>query len=203
MDSEEKPFSQRLELWLKSTKPNTISSLEEAFQEKSFAVVILMLMFLPSLPIPTGGLTYVFEIIVMLLCVEMIIGRKTIWLPRSLREKKLGKLTEEKAVPFIGKVTRFFERYSRPRLRGLLNSPLFVPLSGMLLFCLALAALLSPPFSGFDTLPSMGAVIICLGIITDDILIYFAGIAIGLGGVYIEWYILIEFIMQLAQWIAG
>jgi hypothetical protein len=34
-----------------------------------------------ALPLPTGGATHVFEIIAMLLALELIAGRDQIWLP--------------------------------------------------------------------------------------------------------------------------
>ena len=41
----------------------------------------------------------------------------------------------------------------------------------MVIIVLALAAAVPPPFSGLDTLPSMGAVAIALGIILENTLV--------------------------------
>jgi len=43
----EQPFSDELEEWLRSDQPKTIGALEDVFKEKTFAVAILLLMFLP------------------------------------------------------------------------------------------------------------------------------------------------------------
>ena len=59
----EEPFSKQLEDWLKSDSPKTLGGLGAVFEEKSFAVAILLLMFIPALPLPTGGITHVFEAI--------------------------------------------------------------------------------------------------------------------------------------------
>jgi hypothetical protein len=48
---------------------------------------------------------------------------------------------------------------------------------------LALAAAVSPPFSGLDTVPSMGAVVVALSIILEDVVVLGIGVAIGAGGV--------------------
>ena len=53
----------------------------------------------------------------------------------------------------------------------------------MALIGLALAALLAPPFSGLDTLPSLGAVFIALAIILEDVVALAIGLAVGAGGV--------------------
>src|SRR5438105_3407329 len=97
----EQKFSTRLESWLGSSGPKTLGNLTDVFAEKSFAIVVLVLMFFPALPLPTGGITHVFEIITMLLALEMIAGRKNIWLPKWAKQKELGKTTEKKMVPFI------------------------------------------------------------------------------------------------------
>jgi hypothetical protein len=48
---------------------------------------------------------------------------------------------------------------------------------------LALAAALAPPFSGLDTLPALGAVVVALAIILEDAIILTVGLVIGTGGV--------------------
>jgi hypothetical protein len=40
----------------------TLGGLIEVFQEKSFAILFVLLLGLPALPLPTGGATHVFEI---------------------------------------------------------------------------------------------------------------------------------------------
>jgi hypothetical protein len=47
----------------------------------------------------------------------------------------------------------------------------------------ALTALLAPPFSGLDTLPALGAVVVALAIILDDVVVLAIGVAIGVGGI--------------------
>lgn len=41
----EEPFSKQLDDWLESAKPKTLGGLGEVFEEKSFAVGVLLLMF--------------------------------------------------------------------------------------------------------------------------------------------------------------
>jgi hypothetical protein len=79
---EPKKFSDELESWLQSKQPKTLLSLIKFSEEKSFAVLLLLLMFLPALPLPTGGITHVFEVIAVLIAIEMMLGLKSIWLPK-------------------------------------------------------------------------------------------------------------------------
>jgi hypothetical protein len=42
---------------------------------------------------------------------------------------------------------------------------------------------IAPPFSGLDTLPALGVVVIALSVILEDIVVFAIGIAIGAGGI--------------------
>jgi hypothetical protein len=78
---EPRKVSDGLERWLGGDSEKTLGSLIELFEEKSFAIVFVLLLGVPALPLPTGGATHVFEIIAMLLALELIVGREQIWLP--------------------------------------------------------------------------------------------------------------------------
>ena len=51
---------------------------------------------------------------------------------------------------------------------------------------LTAAAFLAPPFSGLDTLPALGVVLIALGFLLQDALIVAIGAGIGIAGVVVE-----------------
>jgi hypothetical protein len=176
-------FSDQLEEWLREDSPKTLGALGEVFEEKSFAATILLLMFVPALPIPTGGITHVFEAIVVLLGAEMILGRRTVWLPQRFQKRELGTLTTGKALPFVLRRVRWFERFSRPRAAALLDNTWALRVLGLVFIALAVAAALAPPFSGLDTVPALGAVVVALGIILEDVVVVGIGVAIGSGGV--------------------
>ena len=179
----EEPFSKQLEDWLQSDTPKTLGGLGEVFEEKSFAVAILLLMFIPALPLPTGGITHVFEAITVLLGIEMVLGARTIWLPARWRDRELGEATTKKAIPFMVRRIRWFERFSRRRWAPLLGQRWFLRVLGLVVIALAVVAALAPPFSGLDTVPALGAVVVALGIILEDVLILGIGVVIGAGGV--------------------
>jgi hypothetical protein len=176
-------FSDQLESWLKGKRPKTLASLEEVFADKSFAIIFLLLMILPATPLPTGGITHVFEVIVILLCLELLIGRQTPWLPDKWKHMSLGKTLTGKVIPVIMKWIRWFEQHSSPRGRQVFNAPLIPRLLALLIMIFTTGALLSPPFSGLDTLPSLGVVIISLAIILEDLIMLVAGIVVGLTGI--------------------
>lgn len=177
------PFSRRLDKWLKDKSPKTLSSLIDAFSEKSFAVLFLILLSIPALPLPTGGVTHIFEIIAALLCLELIIGRRTVWLPKKWQNRKLPAAMRAKTLPFMVRNLAKLEKFSRPRLESLLNNSLSLRLLGLLILVFDVFAFVAPPFSGLDTLPALGVVFISLAMLMEDIIVFLAGLAVGLTGI--------------------
>lgn len=175
-------FSHKLEAWLKSKKPKTLTSLDEVFGDKSFAITILLLMFIPALPLPTGGITHIFEIITVLLALEILIGRKTIWLPKRWKQMKLAGIIERRAIPMMLRRIRWFEKHSTPKLNWIFRLPLFSRLNALIIIVFTVAAFLAPPFSGLDTLPALGVVLLCLSTILEDARILALGYAAGIAG---------------------
>ena len=176
-------FSDELQAWLESPGKKTIGELARVFEEKGFAILFLLLMCIPALPLPTGGVTHVFEVITMLLALELIVGRRTPWLPQRFLKRELGPATQKKAIPFIVRRIKWFERFSRPRFRRTLDNRLTLSLFGVVILGLAVTAFVAPPFSGLDTLPALGVVVIALSLILEDALVTLIGLAIGVAGV--------------------
>jgi hypothetical protein len=176
-------FSDQLEAWLSGDGTKTLGTLSEVFAEKSFAVTILVLMFVPALPLPTGGITHVFEVITVVLAAQLAVGRTTIWLPQRWKRRELGAATTGKAIPFMVRRVRWFERFSRPRATWVFTRRWSRALIGVFLMGLAVAAALAPPFSGLDTLPSLGAVAVALAIILEDVVVLVIGAVLGTVGI--------------------
>jgi hypothetical protein len=184
--AEREAFSEVLERWASTEGTKTVGDLGAVLAEKSFAVTILFLMALPALPLPTGGISHLFEAITVVVAGQMVLGRRSLWLPARWQRRTLGSAILDKAVPFIVRGTRWFERYARPRGTWVFHDPVPRAVVGLLIVVLAVAAALSPPFSGLDTIPSMGAVIIALSIILEDVVVLAVGVVVGAFGVSIS-----------------
>lgn len=179
-------LSDQLEGWLRGTGPKTLGSLTALFEEKSFAIIFVLLLGLPALPLPTGGATHVFEVIAMLLSLQLIVGREMVWLPQRWRRIELAGPTKQRFVNTLLKLIRRLERLSRPRLRHLFEHRFSNSVFGLVVLLLSVAAFVAPPFSGLDTLPALGAVLVSLGVLLEDFAVVLAGIAIGAAGALLE-----------------
>jgi hypothetical protein len=140
-------------------------------------------MALPALPLPTGGATHVLEIIAMLLALELIVGRREIWLPERWNRYELAGASHQKFITRLLKQIRRLERFSRPRGRWLFGHRLSGIVFGLAVFALTLTAFSAPPFSGLDTLPSLGVVLLSLGVLMTDFALAAAGLVVGALGV--------------------
>lgn len=182
-----KPFSAELEDWLRTSKDKSLVGLIKVFEEKAFAIIFLVLMALPALPIPTGGVTHITEILTVIGALQLIAGRRTVWLPAwSTRKVNVGKLMSGKGGQRFIAVVRWFEKYSRRRLNSLLIKRPVLSLIGIAVLVYTIAAFVAPPFSGLDTLPALGVVTISLGMILEDAVIVLTGVVIGVCGIALE-----------------
>lgn len=181
--ADETPFSQELEQWLKGSQRKTLGHLFEVFGEKSFAIAFLLLLCVSALPLPTGGLTNIFELIAALICLQLIAGRSTIWLPRKWQKINIGRLLKGKATQKLISVIKWFEKYSRRRGSGILEVNAVRSLIGLVILIFIAGSFVAPPFSGLDTLPALGVVIISLSLILEDVIMLISGIIVGCIGI--------------------
>ena len=179
--------SNQIERWLASDGDKTLGGLIAVFQEKSFALIFILLLGLPALPLPTGGAAHVFEIIAMLVALQLVAGRDRIWLPERWRKVELGTGGgRTRFVEGLMKVIRWIERFSRPRGRFLFDHRASNAAFGLLVIAGSLGAFLAPPFTGLDTLPALGVVLLSLGILLEDLAVVVLALGVGSAGVLLE-----------------
>jgi hypothetical protein len=179
-------ISTQLDRWLSGDGEKTVASLIDLFGKNSFSVLFVLLLGVPALPLPTGGATHVFEIIAILLALQLIVGRSEIWLPQRWRSLALAGPRQQRFLGALMRMIRWLERFSRPRARFLFNHRLTNVVFGLLVIGGSLGAFLAPPFSGLDTLPSLGVVVFSLGVLLEDVLVVSVGVVLTVAGVVLE-----------------
>ena len=132
--------SDELERWLQGDSEKTVAGLVGLFEEKSFAILFVVLLSVPALPLPTGGATHVFEIIAILLAAQLIAGRDHIWLPKRWRALELAGDRQQRFIAALMRLIRRLERISRPRLRFLFDHRLSNIVFGVLVIAGCLGA---------------------------------------------------------------
>ncbi|APE45611.1 exopolysaccharide biosynthesis protein exod (plasmid) [Sulfitobacter alexandrii] len=105
----------------------------------SFASVMLVFSLISTSPASAiPGVTAVVAMITLLLIVQMMIGRESLWLPDIIMNKKLDTKTVAKGIAWLRKPVHRVERLLRPRLTFLFHRPwLWLPMiliAGLTLF---------------------------------------------------------------------
>jgi hypothetical protein len=185
-DSAPERLSDQLAGWLRG-EDTTLGGLIDLFGPKSFAVMFVVLMAVPALPLPTGGATHVFEILVALGALQLIAGREEIWIPSRWRGLNVGGHDGNgRFIRALMWVIRTLERIARPRMAVLFGRRTSTAIFGALVLAGTLGAFLAPPFTGLDTLPSLGVVVLSLGVLLEDALIALIGVVLGAAGIAVE-----------------
>lgn len=185
-DGARTPLSDELARWLASDEAGTLGDLVATFKGKSFAMLFVLLLGVPALPLPTGGATHVMEVIAGLLSAELIAGRRDVWLPQRWQRLELAGPRQRRFLAGLMRLIRRLERFARPRWRFVFHHRTSQRVFGLLVLGGSAGAFFAPPFSGLDTLPALGVVILSLGVLLEDVVIAAVGVLIGLAGVLLE-----------------
>src|SRR4051794_39104879 len=148
-------LSDRLEEWLGGNQPQAIGTLGDGLEEESFAVLFVLLLAVPALPLPTGGVTHVFEVIAMLLALELIVGRRKVWLPDRWRAREISPEMRRRFSDGLLPRIRWLERHSHAPL-GFLHPHRLSPVAfGLATLGLIVTAFLPTPLTGLATPPAL------------------------------------------------
>ncbi|MGZ8633339.1 MAG: exopolysaccharide biosynthesis protein, partial [Solirubrobacteraceae bacterium] len=93
---------------------------------------------------------------------------------------------QQRFIAGLMKLIRRLERLSRPRLRFLFDHRLSNIVFGLLVIAGCAGAFFAPPFTGLDTLPALGVVLISLGVLLEDIVVVVLGLVVLVAGVALE-----------------
>ena len=146
----------------------------------------MLLLGVPALPLPTGGVTHVFEVIAVLGAAQLVIGRDEIWLPQKWRRLELAGPRQQRFLAGLMKLIGRLERLSKPRFTFLFGSRLSNAVFGLIVIAGSVAAFLAPPFTGLDTLPALGVVLVSLAILLEDVILAVVGLVVLTAGVLLE-----------------
>jgi len=153
----------------------SLGDMAEAFGDRAFGLLILLLL-LPSL---LPGMASVFGLPVLILGIQMGLGRRTPKLPRfiarqSIRREDLLRLAGSSS-KWLNKV----ERYVKPR-PGFFTSPMGDRLFGWLTAYVALMLILPGP--GTNGPPAFGNIVMALGLVEHDNRVTGWGVALTVAG---------------------
>lgn len=200
---ERRTFSDVLERLGHGDQPTlSLREVVDAFGERGFGALILILSLMALFPWPPGGKA-IFSAPIILLSAEMALQRDRVWLPGWILNARVNRAAYRKTSLKILKPLRFVERLTKPRLPLLTNDAADV-LVGVLCILLAMMMALPVPFG--DALPGLTLAIFGLAIIQRDGFAVIAGlVGTAICGIYLTlvWTAVVAIIHGVAGWFSG
>jgi hypothetical protein len=157
----------------------TVGEIVDVFGHRAFGALLVFFGAPNALPVALPGLSLLFGIPLMLLCVQLALGRGEPWLPRTVRARSITTSDFRRIVGAVQRPLARVERMIRPRLPKL-TSRTAERLLGALGLAFALALFLPLPFG--NALPGLGLALIGLAILERDGVAALCGVALGLVG---------------------
>ena len=154
----------------------TIDQIVFALGYRSFGLVILMFSLPMVLPMPPG-VPMTSGIIIGAIGLQLVTGRKNLWLPRPIGRRKIKRSILENTYLFAAKYLGWLFRLARPRLPQLTGS-LARRIAGAIFVILAVVMVLPIPLIG-NVIPALAAAILALGLADRDGWFYVIGVIIA------------------------
>lgn len=171
----------------------TVGQIIHEIGEKGFGLIFLIMALPSALPVPAPGYSTPFGVIISLIALQMLIGRKQIWLPQRLCRIKLKPSLARSMLGAVHRFLHYVERFIRPRQRWIRSRAGQTCLAGVIII---MAALMILPIPLTNTFPAMVIFLIGVGLCEEDGLLTLGAFAIGILAITLYAYIIYIFITQ-------
>ncbi|MGM3307986.1 exopolysaccharide biosynthesis protein [Anabaena sp. WFMT] len=160
-------FSQQIKSLLQrlAEQSLTIGDILAETSERGFSLVISLLVLPFLLPMPPG-FTGPFGAACLLLSAQMVLGRRTPWLPRKIANYQFPHAIAQIILHNLHRVTRMLEKITRPRLAQIASHPWIWRLNGLCIFWLTILLILPIPFT--NPIPTVGILLLAVAMIESD-----------------------------------
>jgi len=178
----------------------TINDFVGMLGDRSIALAILILSLPNILPIGIPGFSTITGVAIAFMALQILGGRKSIWLPRKvggkgLQQKFLTKMIR-KTIPAV----LWLEKFLHPRLTILCGS-IGERFSGFLI--LVMACVLSLPVFGGNFLPGLSISLLALALLEDDGVFAAMSMIFCVVSMYVMYEMLKLVIAGAKHWILG
>ncbi|MFN6572659.1 exopolysaccharide biosynthesis protein [Dendronalium sp. ChiSLP03b] len=133
--------------------------------ERGFSLVIALLVLPFLFPMPPG-LTGPFGAACLLLSMQMVLGRRSPWLPKKIARYKFPRPFAQLLLQNLQRLTKILEKITRPRLAKIANNPLTWRINGLCISWLTILLISPIPFT--NPFPTIGILILAVATIEAD-----------------------------------
>ena len=159
--------------------PITCGELVEELDRHGMAVILILFSVPAALPVPAAGYSTLLSVPLLIIGLRLLAGYDNLWLPARLRQRTFNTAGfNRRVVDAMLRLVQVVERFSSPRLIGLVRAPAMRVVIGLIICALACAMLL--PIPGTNTAPAFGIFLIGFSLLEDDGVLLLAGILCSL-----------------------
>ncbi|MBD2441452.1 exopolysaccharide biosynthesis protein [Nostoc sp. FACHB-110] len=133
--------------------------------ERGFSIVIILLVLPFLFPMPPG-LTGPFGVACLLLSVQMILGKRSPWLPQRIARYKFPRAFAQFLLRNLHRLTRILEKITRPRLKKIALNPWTWRINGLCISWLTILLMLPIPLT--NPIPTVGILLLAVATIESD-----------------------------------
>jgi hypothetical protein len=160
-------FSQDIKSLLQrlADQPLTLGDILAETSERGFSLVIALLVLPFLFPMPPG-FTGPFGGACLILSVQMVLGRRSPWLPKKIANYQFPRAFAQVILQNLRRITKILEKIARPRWGKIANHPWIWRFNG---FCISwLAILLISPIPLTNPFPTIGILLLAVATIESD-----------------------------------
>ena len=167
-------FSQDLKFLLQrlAQQPLSLGDILAETSERGFSLGIALLVLPFLFPVPPG-FTGPFGGACLILSVQMVLGRRSPWLPKKIATYKFPRPFTQIILKNLQRVTRILEKITRPRFAKIAENPLSWRLNGLCISWLAILLILPIPLT--NPIPPVGILLLAVATIESDGLLMCVG----------------------------
>jgi hypothetical protein len=162
--------------------PITLREVIQILGGRAYLLLVLLLSLPFITPLPLPGLSVPFGLAIALISLRLSLGQRP-WLSKALQRKELPAGFIAKVFRVAEKVLRFLEKFLRPRVTFLTDTPLLRQLHALLMLVAALALLLPLPIPFTNSFPAWTILLVAAGLLERDGAFVLAGYVVFAAGV--------------------
>ena len=160
-------FSQDIKSLLErlAEQPLTLGDILAETSERGFSLVIALLVLPFLFPMPPG-LTGPFGGACLILSLQMVLGKRSPWLPKRIANYKFPRSFTQLLLQNLGRITKVLQKIARPRVAKIADNPLIWRINGLCISWLTLLLISPIPFT--NPIPTIGILLLTVATIESD-----------------------------------
>jgi hypothetical protein len=156
----------------------TLGGLRTALGDRSFAALLVVFSAINLIPILPPGSTFIFGIPPLIIAVQMILGHKSVWLPKRLLNQSFSADRFKSIMRSVAPRLRRVEQFIKPRYWPF---PVMIGERLVGVLCALLSILVILPIPGANWIPAFAMVLMGLSLSERDGILLVLGLGIGAG----------------------